>query len=175
MIFHLKTGHRELLFDAGQSKETPPQARGLEDQDERESQKLWLKVVEALKERNHDAATDEKTRIEEMQRAEAARRAEDGVEWRPRLFRPVRGGPGGSEEGEEDLDWILNADMSVRWLGQVRHRDTDCIPVTAQARRSRTSKYKQSYRLSKDRTHLVDTIYLRGKNNSSISMSTGKA
>ncbi|KAI9800494.1 MAG: hypothetical protein M1825_004042 [Sarcosagium campestre] len=110
-IKDLVTGHRELLFDAGQSKETPPQARGLEDQDERESQKLWLKVVEALKERNHDAATDEKTRIEEMQRAEAARRAEDGVEWRPRLFRPVRGGPGGSEEGEEDLDWILNADI----------------------------------------------------------------
>jgi hypothetical protein len=46
-----------------------------------------------------------------MQRDEAARRAEDGVEWHPRLFRPVKGGPGGSEEGEEDLDWILNANM----------------------------------------------------------------
>jgi len=46
-----------------------------------------------------------------MQRDEAAKRAEDGVEWHPRLFRPVRGGPGGSEEGEEDLDWILNANI----------------------------------------------------------------
>ena len=46
-----------------------------------------------------------------MQRDEAARRAEQGVEWRPRLFRPVKGGRGGPEEGEEDLDWILDANM----------------------------------------------------------------
>ena len=46
-----------------------------------------------------------------MQRDEAAKRAEDGVEWRPRLFRHVVGGPGGPDEGEEDLDWILNANM----------------------------------------------------------------
>ena len=59
----------------------------------------------------HELATDEKTKIEDTQRQEAARRAEDGVEWLPRLFRAVRAGPGGSEEGEEDLDWILNANM----------------------------------------------------------------
>ncbi len=67
----------------------------------------------AINERNHDAATDEKTKVEDMQRLEAAKRAENGAEWHPRLFRKVRGGPGGSEEGEEDLDWILNADMFV--------------------------------------------------------------
>ena len=60
-----------------------------------------------------ELATDEKTKIEDMQRDEAAKRVEDGVEWHPRLFRPVKGGPGGSEEGEEDLDWILNANMWV--------------------------------------------------------------
>lgn len=48
-----------------------------------------------------------------MQREEAAKRVEEGIEWNPRLFRKVRGGPGGSEEGEEDLDWILNAEMLV--------------------------------------------------------------
>ena len=64
-----------------------------------------------MKARNHELATDEKTKIEDMQRDEAAKRAEDGVEWKPRLFRHVRGGKGGSEEGEEDLDWILNANM----------------------------------------------------------------
>lgn len=85
----------------------------MEEQDERESQKLWYKTVIAINERNHDAATDEKTKVEEMQRLEAAKRAENGVEWHPRLFRKVRGGPGGSEEGEEDLDWILNAEMFV--------------------------------------------------------------
>ena len=67
----------------------------------------------ALKDRNHDVATDEKTRVEDQQREEAAKRLEQGVEWHPRLFRRVRGGPGGSEEGEEDLDWILNAEMFV--------------------------------------------------------------
>ncbi|KAF5022319.1 hypothetical protein F66182_5631, partial [Fusarium sp. NRRL 66182] len=38
--------------------------------------------------------------------------AEGNVEWHPKLFRAVRGGPGGSEEGEEDLDWIINAEVS---------------------------------------------------------------
>lgn len=85
--------------------------RPLEEQNERESQKLWLKTAQAVKERNHEVATDEKTKIEDMQRDEAAKRVEDGVEWHPTLFRPVHGGPGGSEEGEEDLDWILNANM----------------------------------------------------------------
>lgn len=46
-----------------------------------------------------------------MQRDEAAKRVEDGVEWHPRLFRQVQGGPVGLDEGEEDLDWILNATM----------------------------------------------------------------
>ncbi|KMU79465.1 oxysterol-binding protein [Coccidioides immitis RMSCC 3703] len=52
---------------------------------------------------------DVATKIEDRQREEAAQRADKGVEWRPRLFRRVKGGPGGPEEGEEDLDWILNA------------------------------------------------------------------
>ncbi|KAI9796199.1 MAG: hypothetical protein M1833_006450 [Piccolia ochrophora] len=103
------SAHKELLFDATHAKETPPSVRPLEDQGGRESQKLWHTVTEALKERNHDLATDDKSRIEDMQRAEAAKRAEEGVEWRPRFFRPVQGGPDGPDEGEEDLDWILNA------------------------------------------------------------------
>jgi hypothetical protein len=35
------------------------------------------------------------------------------VDWHPQLFRRVKGGHGGPEEGEEDLDWIINAKMSV--------------------------------------------------------------
>jgi hypothetical protein len=79
--------------------------------EERESQKLWNVVTTALKNRDQNVATTEKTRIEDEQRQEASRRADEGVDWRPRLFRPVQGGPGGSEEGEEDLDWIINATM----------------------------------------------------------------
>jgi len=100
-----------MFFDALHSKPSPPQARPLEEQDERESQRLWQKTAQAVKEWNHEVATDEKTKIEDMQREEAAKRAEDGVEWHPRLFRPVKGGPDGGEEGEEDLEWILNATM----------------------------------------------------------------
>ena len=85
--------------------------RPIEEQDERESQRLWLKTVNAIKESNHTAATEEKSKVEDRQRDETAKRAEQGIQWQPKLFRPVRGGPGGSEEGEEDLDWILNANM----------------------------------------------------------------
>jgi hypothetical protein len=109
----LQTGKKELLFDATHAKHTPPKARPLEEQDERESQRLWYEVTEAVKRKDQDAATDAKARIEERQREEAAHRMIEGVDWHPQLFRRVHGGPGGSEEGEEDLDWIINAKMCV--------------------------------------------------------------
>ncbi len=87
--------------------------RPLEEQTERESQRLWYNTAQAVINRDHVLATDEKTKIEDMQRDEAARRAGEGIEWHPRLFRAVKGGPGGPDEGEEDLDWILNANMQV--------------------------------------------------------------
>ena len=100
-----------MLFNARGAKHAPPQVRPLAEQDARESQRLWRKTNEAIVASDHVAATDEKTAIEEMQREEAAKRQQDGAVWHPRLFRPVRGGPGGLEEGEEGLDWILDADM----------------------------------------------------------------
>lgn len=110
-IKNLKTGHKEMFFDAHRSKPSPPLVRPIEEQEERESQRLWQKTSQAVKERNHELATDEKTKVEGMQRDEAAKRAQDGVEWHPRLFRRVKGGPGGPEEGEEDLEWIINAQL----------------------------------------------------------------
>ena len=100
-----------MFFNALRAKPSPPICRPLEEQEERESQRLWAKTAQAVKERNHELATEEKTKIEEAQREEAAKRANDGVEWHPRLFRRVKGGPGGPEEGEEDLEWIINATM----------------------------------------------------------------
>ncbi|KAK2743880.1 hypothetical protein FQN57_004503 [Myotisia sp. PD_48] len=105
------TGQRELLFDATNARHSPPLARPQEEQTERESQKLWNSTVQALLARNHELATEEKTKIEDRQREEAAHRIDTNVEWHPRLFRRVRGGPGGPDEGEEDLDWILNANI----------------------------------------------------------------
>lgn len=105
-----------MFFNASRSKPSAPLCRPLEEQEERESQKLWAQTSQAVKDRDHVLATDEKTKVEDMQREEAAVRANDGVEWRPRLFRRVKGGPGGSEEGEEDLEWIINAQMLVTCL-----------------------------------------------------------
>jgi oxysterol-binding protein-related protein 8 len=105
------TGHKELLFNATNAKHAPPLSRPLEEQTERESQKLWHETVLAVNARDHEKATDEKSKIEDRQREEASRRAAEGWEWRPKLFRSVRSGPGESEEGEGDLDWILSATM----------------------------------------------------------------
>ena len=61
--------------------------------------------------KDHEVATDEKTKVEDRQRVEAAKRADEGIEWRPRYFRRVQGGPNGPDEGEEDLVWIINSPM----------------------------------------------------------------
>ncbi|KAI6281198.1 Oxysterol-binding protein OBPa [Pyricularia oryzae] len=108
-IKDMKTGHKEMFFDAHRSKPSPPLVRPIEEQEERESQRLWQETAQAVKDSQHELATEEKTKIEDMQREEASRRNQEGVEWHPRLFRRVRGGQGGSEEGEEDLEWIINA------------------------------------------------------------------
>ncbi|KAL8802353.1 MAG: hypothetical protein Q9200_006605 [Gallowayella weberi] len=108
---NLTTGNKEELFNATHARHTPPTVRPLEEQSESESQKLWHKTVIAIKEQNHEAATDEKTKIEDRQRELAAKRLQAGTEWQPKLFRKVHGGAGGSEEGEEDLDWILAANI----------------------------------------------------------------
>ncbi|KAL3424870.1 oxysterol binding protein [Phlyctema vagabunda] len=111
VIKDLKTGKKDVLFNALHAKPTAPIVRPIAEQEERESQRLWQATAKAVINRDHVVATDEKTKIEDQQRDEAAKRAEEGVDWQPKLFRPVRGGPGGSEEGEEDLDWILNANI----------------------------------------------------------------
>ncbi|KAK5091394.1 Oxysterol-binding protein OBPa [Lithohypha guttulata] len=110
----LKTGKKTLLFDATHAKHTPPKARPVEEQGERESQRLWQHVCKAVHVADHTVATDEKAKIEERQRQEAAERQEQGVEWRPKLFRAVDARPGGKDEGEEDLEWVLDADIDVR-------------------------------------------------------------
>ncbi|WDK14172.1 oxysterol-binding protein [Colletotrichum graminicola] len=105
----VKTGHKEMFFNARKSKPSNPLVRPIEEQDERESQKLWLATAQAVKDRNHELATDEKTKVEDRQREEREIRAREGIEWHPRLFRSVHAGPDGYDEGEEELEWIINA------------------------------------------------------------------
>lgn len=108
-----KTGQKKVLFDATHAKHAPPLARPIEEQGERESQRLWKSTVLAVHVRDHEVATTEKAKIEDRQREEAKRREELGVEWKPKLFRRVDTRPGGAEEGEDDLEWIINANLYV--------------------------------------------------------------
>lgn len=87
-----------------------PKARPVQEQGERESQRLWAPTIHAIRQADHRTATDEKSKVEDQQREEAAQRGGD-ENWQPKLFRKVRGGPGEPEEGEENLDWIINAKM----------------------------------------------------------------
>lgn len=110
-IKDLSTGKKTMFFDATHAKHSLPLTRSISEQAERESQSLWESTVKAVHVADHVKATEEKAKIEDRQREEAAKRAEQGVEWRPKLFRRANAGPGGSEEGEEDLEWTINANM----------------------------------------------------------------
>jgi hypothetical protein len=121
----VQTGKKELLFDASHAKHSPPKARPLAEQDERESQKLWHDVTEAVKRRDQEVATDAKAKVEDMQREETAKRHADGLEWKPQLFRAIHAGLNGAGEGEEDLEWIINAKVSVSSPDEGRHELTN--------------------------------------------------
>ncbi|ETN37551.1 uncharacterized protein HMPREF1541_07173 [Cyphellophora europaea CBS 101466] len=112
-IKDLTTGQKKPLFDATHAKHTPPLTRPIEEQSERESQRLWLPTVKAVHVKDHVKATDEKAKIEDRQREEARQREEKGEQWAPKLFRPVRPGSGESEGGSEDLEWIINAEFDT--------------------------------------------------------------
>lgn len=103
----LATGKKELLFDATNAKPHIPNARPLEEQAPRESQKLWDATNRAIKKGDHRGATDSKTAIEEEQRREAAERGEGHV-WQPKLFKAVPAGD------EEQLDWIIATDVDSK-------------------------------------------------------------
>ncbi|KAK7924357.1 hypothetical protein PG985_006411 [Apiospora marii] len=130
-IRDVRTGLKEMFFNGAKARPAKLQVRPLEEQDERESQKLWYNTAQAVLDKNHELATDEKTRIEDMQREEAAKRAAENVEWHPRLFRRVKGGPGGEEEGEEELEWIINAKIDGATPAKQAEQVMAIYPVVA--------------------------------------------
>ena len=58
----------------------------LEEQSPCESEKLWIKVSEAIANEDQEAATVEKTILEEMQRHDVKDRNSRKVEWNPKFF-----------------------------------------------------------------------------------------
>ncbi|GMM34218.1 oxysterol-binding protein related protein [Saccharomycopsis crataegensis] len=88
-IKDLKTKKTSLFLDTTVAVPLAPKVRPMEEQGDFESRKLWHKVVTALGERDHEAATDEKFKIENYQRELAKKRVEDDVEFHPKLFKTV--------------------------------------------------------------------------------------
>lgn len=87
-IKDIKSGKTSELFNPTKSKPILPDVRGLEEQEENESRRLWQHVVAALAKRDQNLATDEKFKIEDEQRQMQKEREAIGVEWKPRFFRP---------------------------------------------------------------------------------------
>lgn len=78
---------KEVFLDVNKTKPLPPKVRPLDVQGDYESRNLWKYVTDALGERKHDIATNEKFKIEDEQRVLRQKRVEDGVEFHPRLFK----------------------------------------------------------------------------------------
>ncbi|VVT56099.1 uncharacterized protein SAPINGB_P004810 [Magnusiomyces paraingens] len=88
-IRNVKTKEKSVLFDTFTANPQPTSVRPLDEQGHLESRRLWHKVIIALGKRDHETATTEKSKIEDKQRVEARVRAEEGVEFHPKLFKPV--------------------------------------------------------------------------------------
>lgn len=111
-IKDLKKKKTSVFFDCFKAKPLKPKVRDISEQGDFESRKLWLKVTDALAQRNHTIATDEKFKVEESQREAAKKRTEDGVEFQPKLFRQLT-----IEEttqfGNEHLEFIIYKDHAL--------------------------------------------------------------
>jgi hypothetical protein len=78
---------KQPFIDVTKTTPLPPKVRDLDTQDPYESRNLWKHVLTALGQRNHEVATSEKFKIEDEQRVLRHKRAEDGVDFHPRLFK----------------------------------------------------------------------------------------
>lgn len=88
-ITNTKAKKTEVLWDSKDAKRVPKVVKPLDQQEEFESQKLWINVTNAIKKRDQKEATAEKTKLEDAQRKATKERAE---EWAPRLFRKTATG-----------------------------------------------------------------------------------
>ncbi|KAI8985105.1 hypothetical protein BDB01DRAFT_721704 [Pilobolus umbonatus] len=77
------------FLDVNTLTPAPMSVKEIEEQDELESRKIWLKVTEALRANDTQKAGIEKSRIENKQREERAARNETEEEWEPKYFKWV--------------------------------------------------------------------------------------
>ncbi|ABN68302.2 Oxysterol binding protein-like protein OBPa [Scheffersomyces stipitis CBS 6054] len=102
-IKNIKTNKKEVFYDTKKTVTHRPKVRPLEEQWDYESRKLWKPTIDALSRRDHETATEEKYKVENEQRTLAKKRIEDGVEFHPKFFRPVKD----SETDQLDLEYLI--------------------------------------------------------------------
>ncbi|XP_054458483.1 oxysterol-binding protein-related protein 9 isoform X1 [Anoplopoma fimbria] len=100
------TGENTVFIDTRRIGIIKKKVRKLEDQLDYESRRLWRDVTLNLKQKDIDAATDAKHRLEEKQRAEARERKENEQQWETRLFH---------EDGE---CWVYDEPLLKRFASQ---------------------------------------------------------
>ena len=91
---YYKKKTEEVLFDCAKSIATKPQIAAEKDQEPYESRRLWSKTTEAMKKNDMDAATEEKTKVEDKQREFAKARGDK--DWNCRFFNKI-------EEDDKDV------------------------------------------------------------------------
>lgn len=77
---------KDTFFDAKAAKIHPKIVSSEELQEENESRRLWSKLTAALKVNNQDLATEEKSKVEDAQRAKSKDRESKGEAHVPRYF-----------------------------------------------------------------------------------------
>lgn len=104
-VMEIKPKKGELIvMDTSKSMIHRPLVKPLDQQAENESRKLWQKTIDALEERDHAVATEEKFKVEEAQRVKAKERQENGEEFVPALFKEV----------DDVVPYVLKADLDVK-------------------------------------------------------------
>ncbi|KAJ1922252.1 Oxysterol-binding protein OBPa [Mycoemilia scoparia] len=93
-IKNVKTDETTVLFDSSQESVMLKDVPKIDDQEPNESRNLWRHVTVALKNKDQDAATTEKTKIEEAQREAARTRRAQKIQWSQRFF---------SHDAEKDI------------------------------------------------------------------------
>lgn len=83
------TGKNEVFVDTKSLPIIKKTVKQPEEQGEFESRRLWRVVTQNLKDKNVDAATEEKRRLEQRQRDEAKERKESGKKWETKYFHEV--------------------------------------------------------------------------------------
>lgn len=121
-----KTGSESVFYDTKSSAAHKPKVRPIEEQLTIESRKLWGPTLAALAERDHDRATDEKAKVENEQREAVKHREEQGIDFRQRLFRPVKS----TESAIADLEFIFHKDLNLAEDPKVlREKVLEAFPI----------------------------------------------